>query len=96
MANEVKYCLTSLHASDPELNTHSNFTLPQQTLENLQSTKYLGITITLVSDISSKATKTLGFICKDLAFAPRNTKEVAYKTLVHPRRWYAAPSRNPY
>ena len=44
-----------------------------------------------VSEISSKATKTLGFLRKNLAFAPRSTKEVAYKTLVRPKLEYAAP-----
>ena len=72
-----------------------------QTLENVQSAKYLGITITdnmdwgqYVSDISSKATKTLGFLRRNLAFAPRSTKEVAYKTLVWPKLEYAALTRN--
>ena len=66
--------------------------------ENVQSAKYLGITITdnmdwgqHVSEISSKATKTLGFLRRNLAFAPRSTKEVAYKTLVRPKLEYAAP-----
>ena len=62
-------------------------------LENVQSAKYkLGITITNnmdwgqhISEISSKATKTLGFLPRNLAFAPRSTKEVAYKTLVLPK-----------
>ena len=61
-------------------------------------TKYLGITITdnmdwdqHISEISSKATKTLGFLRRNLAFAPRNTKEVACKTLVWPKLEYAAP-----
>ena len=46
-----------------------DYTLHQQTLENVQSAKYLGITITEnmdwgqhIFDISSKATKTLGFL----------------------------------
>ena len=66
-------------------------TLHQQTLENVQFAKYLGITITekmdwgqRISDISSKANKTLGFLRMNLAFAPRSTKEVAYTKL-----WYA-------
>ena len=74
-----------------------------QTLENVQSAKYLGITITdnmdwgqHVSEISSKATKALGFLRKNLAFAPRSTKEVAYKTLVQPKLEYAAPIWNPH
>ena len=76
--------------------------LHQQTLENVQSAKYLGITITEnmdwghhISDISSKATKTLGFLRRNLAFSPRSTKEVAYKTLVRPKLEYAAPIWSP-
>ena len=49
-----------------------------------------------VSEISSKATKTLGFLHKNLAFAPRSTKEVAYKTLVRPKLEYAAPFWSPH
>ena len=67
-----------------------DYTLHQQTLENVQSAKYLVKTITEnmdwglhISDISSKATKTLGFLQRNLAFAPRSIKEVAYKL------WYA-------
>ena len=72
-------------------------------MENVQSTKYLGITISdnmdwgqHISEISSKATKTLGFLRRNLAFAPRSTKEVAYKTLVWPKLEYAAPIWSPY
>ena len=75
-----------------------DYSLHQQTLENVQSAKYLGITFTEnmdwgqhISDISSKATKTLGFLQRKLAFALRSTKEVSYKTLVCPKLEYAAP-----
>ena len=44
-----------------------------------------------ISEISSKATKTLCFLRRNLAFATRSTKEVAYKTLVQPKLEYAAP-----
>ena len=80
-----------------------DYTLHNQTLENVQSAKYLGITITdtmdwgqHVSEISSKATKTLGFLRKNLAFAPRSTKEVTYKTLVRPKLEYAAHILSPH
>ena len=80
-----------------------DYSLHNQTLENVQSAKYLGITITdnmdwgqHVSEISSKATKTLGFLRWNLAFAPRSTKEVAYKTLVRPKLEYAAPIWSPH
>ena len=68
------------------------YLLHQQKLEQLQSAKYLGITITdnldwgkHVSEISSKATKTMGFLRHNLALAPwaQHTKvtNVSYKTL---------------
>ena len=80
-----------------------DYTLHQQKLEQVQSAKYLGITITdnldwgqHVSEISCKATKTMRFLRRNLALAPRHTKEVAYKTLVHPQLEYAATIWNPY
>ena len=77
--------------------------LHNQTLENVQSAKYFGIIITdnmdlgqHISEIFSKATKTLGFLRRNLAFAPRSNKEVAYKTLVRPKLEYAAPIWSPH
>ena len=49
-----------------------------------------------ISDISSIAIKTLGFLRRNLAFAHRSTKKVAYKTLVRPELEYAAPIWSPY
>ena len=49
-----------------------------------------------VSEVSSKATKTLGSLRRNLAFAPRNTKKVAYKTLFRPKLEYAAPIWSPH
>ena len=49
-----------------------------------------------ISEISSKATKTLGFLRKNLAFAPKSTKKVAYKTLVQSKLEYAAPIWSPF
>ena len=40
--------------------------------------------------------KTLGFLRRNLALAPRHTKEVAYKTLVRPQLEYAAPIWHPH
>ena len=40
--------------------------------------------------------KTLGFLRRNLTFAPRSTKEVAYKTLVRPKLEYAAPIWSPH
>ena len=87
----------------PDKPIQFDYTLHQQRLEQVQSAKYLGLTITddldwgqRISEISAKATKTMGFLWRNLAFAPRHTKEVAYKTLVHPKLEYAAPIWHPY
>ena len=92
--------VTRLH---PSRHIDFNYTLHQQTLEQVQSAKYLGLTITddldwgqHISEITCKATKTLGFLRRNLALAPRHTKEVAYKTLVRPQLEYAAPIWHPY
>ena len=65
--------------------------------------KYLAITITdnidwgqHISKISSQATKTHGFLRRNLAFAPYSTKKVAYKTLVQSTLGYASPILSPY
>ena len=38
----------------------------------------------------------MGFLWRNLAFAARHTKEVAYKTLVRPKLEFAAPIWHPY
>ena len=55
-------------------------TLHNQVLENISSAKYLGVQITddlewgqHINEITSKATKTLGFLHRNMAFAPRET-----------------------
>ena len=87
----------------PENKIQFEYSLHQQRLEQVQSAKYLGITITdnldwgqHVTEIPCKTTKTMGFLRRNLALAPRHTKEVAYKTLVRPQLEYAAPILHPY
>ena len=79
------------------------YTLHNQVLENVSSAKYLGVKITddlewgqHINEITSKATKTLGFLRRNLTFAPKETKAAAYKTLVRPKLEYAAPVWMPY
>ena len=87
----------------PENQIQFEYPLDQQKLEQVQSAKYLGITITDnfdlgqdVSEVSCKITKTMGFLRHNLALAPRHTKEVTYKTLDHPQLDYATPIWHPY
>ena len=88
----------------PDKQTIFNYTLQDQILEQVQFAKYLGITITdnldwgqHISEVTSKATRTLGFLRHNLSFAPKQTKEAAYKTLVRPlQSEYASPIWHPY
>ena len=61
-----------------------------------QNTLVSPLLITWIGEISSKATKTLGFLRRNLAFALRSTKEVAYKTLVRPKLEYAVSIWSPH
>ena len=73
------------------------------TLHNVPSAKYLGVEITddlewdqHIYEITSKATKTLGFLGRNMAFALRETKAAAYKTLIQPKLECAAPVWMPH
>ena len=86
---QMKFNVSKCHSMRVTRHQHHkqilfDYSLHNQTLENVQSAKYLGITISdnmdwsqHISEISSRATKTLGFLRRNLAFAPRSTKEVS-------------------
>ena len=101
--SQMKFNVVKCHSMRVTQHQHHkhilfDYSLHNQTLENVQSAKYIGITISdnmdwgqHISEILSKVTKTLGFLRMNLAFAPRSSKEVTYKTLVRPKLEYAAP-----
>ena len=67
------------------------YTLEGTDLENIESIKYLGVTITSdlrwnthVSNVCTKANRTLGFLRRNLYSCPQEVKEAAYKGLVSP------------
>ena len=68
------------------------YSLHNQVLENVPSAKYLRITTKddldwgqYINSVTSKATKTLGFLRRNLTLAPKETKVFAYQALVHPQ-----------
>ena len=68
---------------------HASYTLEGTNLENVESIKYLGVTITSdlrwnthVSNVCTKANRTLGFLRRNLYSWPQEVKEAAYKGLV--------------
>ena len=105
---QMKFNVAKCHSTRVTRHQHHKhilfgYSLHNQTLENAQSAKYLGITISdnmdwgkHISEISSEATLTHGFLRGNLTFPPQSTKEVAYKTLVRPKLEYAAPIWSPY
>ena len=90
LANEIQYSQMPLYGSDSASTSKSmyfDYSLHNvKPLENAQSAKYLGITIPEdmdwgqhVFEICSKSTDTLGFLRRNLDFAPTSIKEVTYK-----------------
>ena len=68
---------------------HASYTLEGTVLENVENIKYLGVTITNdlqwnthVSNVCTKANRTLGFLRRNLYACPQEVKEAAYKGLV--------------
>ena len=60
-------------------------------VENVESIKYLGVTITKdlkwnthISNVCTKANRTLGFLKQNLFSCPQDVREAAYKGLVRP------------
>ena len=75
---------------------HASYTLEGTDLENVESIKYLGVTIsndlrwnTHVSNVCTKANRTLGFLRRNLYSWPQEIKEAAYKGLVR-QSWIMA------
>ena len=69
----------------------ANYTLEGTLLENVESIKYLGVTITNdlkwnthISNVCTKANRPLGFLRRNLYSCPPDVKEAAYKGLVRP------------
>ena len=67
------------------------YTLEGNVLENVESIKYLGVTITndlkwntLMFSVCTKANRTLGFLRRNLYSCPQDVKEAAYEGLVRP------------
>ena len=69
----------------------ASYTLEGTVLENVDSIKYLGVTITHdlrwnahISNMCTKANRTLGFLRRNLYQCPQYVKEAAYRGLVRP------------
>ena len=93
---------STLRVTRKRLKTIPTYELHGHTLENVKTTKYLGVTIQSnmqwdfhIDSISKKASKTLGFVRRNLKICNKKTKETAYKALVRPILEYSATVWDP-
>ena len=69
----------------------ASYTLESTVLGNVESIKYLGVTITCdlkwnthIRNVCTKVNRTIGFLRRNLFSCPQDVKEAAYKILVRP------------
>ena len=81
---------------------NASYNLEGTVLDNLENIKYLGVTITNdlkwnthVSNICTKADRTLGFLRRNLSACPQDVKKSAYKGLVRPVLEYGSSFWDP-
>ena len=81
----------------------ASYTLEGTVLENVDNIKYLGVTITNdlkwnthISNICTKANRTLGVLRRTLFSCPQNVKEAAYKGMVRPSLEYEGSVWDPH
>ena len=97
----VKFNMTQLTKKYNKI--QASYTLVGTVLENLESIKYLGVTITSdlkwnthISIVCTKANRTLGFPRRNLYSCPQDVKEAAYKSLVRPILEYGSSVWDPH
>ena len=80
----------------------ASYTLESTVLENMDSIKYLEVTITHnlrwnthISNMCTKANRTLGFLRRNLYQCPQDVKEAAYRGLVCPILEYGSSVWDP-
>ena len=81
----------------------ASYTLEGAVLENVDNIKYLGVTITNdlkrnthISNVCTKANRTLDFFRRTIFSCPKNVKEAAYKSMVRPILEYGSSAWDPY
>ena len=92
MGYEISTCQMQYDAAGKKMGQEdASYTLEGTDLENVESIKYLGVTITNdlrwnthASNVCTKANRTLGFLRRNLYSCLQEVKEAAYKGLVHP------------
>ena len=105
MGYEIPICQMQHDAADKKTfkKIQASYTLEGTVLENVDNIKYLGVTITSdlrwnthISNICTKANRTLCFLRRTLFSCPQDVKEAAYKGMVRPILEYGSSVWDPY
>ena len=101
MGYEISTCQMQYDANNKE-KIHASYTLERTVLENVESIKYLGVIITNdlrwnthISNFCTKASRTLGFLRRNLNACPQEVKEAPYIGLVRPVLEYSSSVWDP-
>ena len=86
---QMQYDANNKETKKKKKKIHASYTLEGTVRENVENIIYLGVTITNdfrwnthVSNVCTKANRTLGFLRRNLYACPQEVKEAAYKGLV--------------
>ena len=100
--NLSKYTVIRVAPNKSKTVIHTNYQLHGHTLEIVDSSKYLGVTLTSnlswdkhVDNVAAKGNRTLGFIRRNLKDCTRTVKETSYIAIVRPTIEYAATVWDP-
>jgi hypothetical protein len=95
-------CVVMRIASKRPRILETNYQLHGQTLEVVESSKYLGVTITEtltweqhIQNVVNKGNRTVGFLRRNLQDCPPTVRDVAYKAIARPTMEYAATVWDP-
>lgn len=93
----------AMHISRKRRPSTSTYHLHGHILETVPSSKYLGVTISAdlswrehTNNISARASRSVGFLRRNLHACPKDVRAQAYTTLVRPTLEYAASAWDPY
>ena len=101
MKFNVDKCVV-MNIGNLKIKSKHEYKMNNQILDTVKHHPYLGVELTdnmkynnHINTITSKASRVLGFVTRNLKHCPRTVKERAYQTLVRPKLEYSSPIWNP-
>ena len=92
-----------LHIARSRKPIHRNYTMHGQVIESVDHVRYLGVDISSnlnfshhINRITANASKSLGFLKRNIKTKHSGIREAAYKTVVRPQLECASPIWSPY